>query len=137
MSISYPTLVSSPLSLGASIGKRGREPNPRTLAENLFVEEAFGSNPKCLGIIIIRDLPASYVGYRERLLKLAYKFAQLDENARERYADPVSRYRCVCPPFASITSVKSPRQLRVVTWKGLAIVTSYFRVYPSSNCVRK
>jgi len=74
VSVSYPTLVSSPISLSASI------------------EEAFGSNPKCLGIIIVRDLPPSYVGYRERLLKLAFKFAKLEENVREKYADPVSRY---------------------------------------------
>jgi hypothetical protein len=27
------------------------------------------------------------------LLKLAYNFAKLDKNVREKYADPVSRYR--------------------------------------------
>ncbi|KAL0950715.1 hypothetical protein HGRIS_007491 [Hohenbuehelia grisea] len=74
VSISYPTLRSSPLSLGASI------------------EEAFGSHPKSLGIVIVRDLPPEYVQFRERLLKLANKFAQLDEPVREKYADPDSRY---------------------------------------------
>ncbi|KAF8898476.1 Clavaminate synthase-like protein [Infundibulicybe gibba] len=71
--ISYPTLISSPLSLTPSI------------------EEAFGSHPKSLGIIIVRDLPPSYSEYRERLLKLAYKFATLDENLLKGsyYANPV------------------------------------------------
>jgi hypothetical protein len=77
ISISYPTLVASPLSLQTSI------------------EEAFGSHPKSLGIIVVRDLPPAYIAYRERLLKLAYKFATLDENIREQYSDPGSNYRFV------------------------------------------
>ncbi|KXN81120.1 hypothetical protein AN958_06074 [Leucoagaricus sp. SymC.cos] len=74
ITISYPTLVSSPLSLGNAI------------------EEAFGSHPGSLGIIIVRDLPLEYSTYRERLLKLAYQFAQLPEDVRERYTHPASRY---------------------------------------------
>ncbi|KAF8078252.1 Clavaminate synthase-like protein, partial [Lyophyllum atratum] len=74
VTISYPTLVSSPLTLGASI------------------EEAFGSHPKSLGIIIVRDLPPSYVTKRERLLKLAHRFAQLDETTRETYTNAASNY---------------------------------------------
>ncbi|KAI0080012.1 Clavaminate synthase-like protein [Panus rudis PR-1116 ss-1] len=74
VAISYKTLVSSPLSLTNSI------------------EKAFGSGPDSLGIIIVRDLPEKYKAHRERLLKLAYKFAKLDETVRERYADPGSRY---------------------------------------------
>jgi len=74
VTISYPTLVSVPETLSASI------------------EEAFGSDPKCLGIIIVRDLPPSFIAYRERLLKLASKFARLDESIREKYADAASRY---------------------------------------------
>lgn len=61
---------------------------------NRLKEEAFGSHPKSLGIVIVRDLPPAYVGYREKLLKLAYRFAKLNENVREKYADPASRYRC-------------------------------------------
>ncbi|KAK1232384.1 hypothetical protein PQX77_004476 [Marasmius sp. AFHP31] len=72
--ISYSDLVSNPLSLGASI------------------EAAFGSDPDCLGIIVVRDLPPTYAQYRERLLKLAYRFATLPEDVRERYTDPSSRY---------------------------------------------
>jgi hypothetical protein len=58
-----------------------------------LTEEAFGSHRKSLGIVIVRDLPPVYLQYRERLLKLAYRFAKLDENVREKYADPGSRYR--------------------------------------------
>lgn len=56
-------------------------------------EQAFGSGPDCLGIIIVRDLPPKYPELRERLLKLAHGFAQLDEPVRESYTDPKSRYR--------------------------------------------
>lgn len=74
VSISYQTLVSSPLSLETSI------------------EEAFGSHPQALGIILVKDLPPVYPIYRERLLKLAYNFAHLDEDVREKYVDPGSIY---------------------------------------------
>lgn len=65
---------------------------------HLITEEAFGSQPKSLGIIIVRDLPPEYPVYRERLLKLAYRFAQLPEDIREKYAHPASRYRYVNHP---------------------------------------
>ncbi|KAI0702418.1 Clavaminate synthase-like protein [Cytidiella melzeri] len=74
VSISYKTLETEPLSLTASI------------------EKAFGSQPDCLGIIVVRDLPPTYISARERLLRLAYNFASLDEPTRERFADPKSRY---------------------------------------------
>ncbi|RPD81683.1 Clavaminate synthase-like protein [Lentinus tigrinus ALCF2SS1-7] len=74
VSISYNTLVHSPLSLADSI------------------EKAFGSHPDSLGIIVVRDLPPTYAPARERLLKLAYRFAELDPSVREKYADPKSRY---------------------------------------------
>ncbi|KAI3622407.1 dioxygenase domain-containing protein [Moniliophthora roreri] len=82
VSISYSTLVSDPLSLGPSIDQQA---HPAT-------EQAFGSHPNSLGIIVVRDLPPEYVGYKERLLKLAYKFANLDEATREKYTDAASRY---------------------------------------------
>lgn len=72
--IDYPTLVSTPLVLQESIKK------------------AFGSEPDCLGIIVVNNLPPEYVRYRERLLLLAEKFASMKEETREKYADPKSRY---------------------------------------------
>lgn len=84
-------------------------------------EEAFGSHPESLGIIIIRDLPASYVTQREKLLKLAYKFANLDESTREKYTDPASSYRYVIV-IASFSIFSHWFQLRMVSWKGV-----YFR----------
>ncbi|KAF8807665.1 Clavaminate synthase-like protein [Phlegmacium glaucopus] len=74
VTVPYTTLLSSPLSLTSAI------------------EEAFGSHPSSLGIIVIRDLPPEYAACRERLLKLSYKFAHLDENVRESYSDPTSKY---------------------------------------------
>ncbi|KAG6837880.1 hypothetical protein H0H93_013033 [Arthromyces matolae] len=79
VSISYPTLIAAPSTLKQSI------------------EEAFGSHPKSLGIIIIRDLPVSYAFQRERLLKLAYKFANLDKSTQEKYTDPGSNYSIIAP----------------------------------------
>ncbi|KAJ7596718.1 hypothetical protein C8J56DRAFT_1040985 [Mycena floridula] len=72
VSVSYNELVSSPLSLQSAI------------------EEAFGKDG--LGIIIIRDLPLEYGKFRERLLKLAYKFAKLHDAVKEKSVDPSSRY---------------------------------------------
>lgn len=69
----------------------------------MHIEKAFGSGPDCLGIIVVKDLPPSYSGSRERLLKLAYKFAKLPENVREQYADPKSRYRWI--PYFCIFSL--------------------------------
>lgn len=48
-----------------------------------------------MGIIVIRDLPPEYAACRERLLKLSYKFAHLDENVRESYSDPTTKYRSI------------------------------------------
>ncbi|CCM01612.1 uncharacterized protein FIBRA_03673 [Fibroporia radiculosa] len=74
VSISYPTLVKFPYALTPAIDK------------------AFGSHPDSLGIIVVRDLPSNFASARERLLKLAYQFANLDSETRERYADPNSKY---------------------------------------------
>lgn len=75
--ISYPDLVSIPLALQDAIKK------------------AFGSEPDCLGIIVVKDLPVEYPRLRERLLLLADRFAALDEVTREKYVDAKSHYRFV------------------------------------------
>jgi hypothetical protein len=95
VAISYPTLVSSPLSLRPSIGEVLRliRLSPLRISDDFASEQAFGSHPESLGILVVRDLPPSYAVYRERLLKQAYKFAKLDESVREKYTDPASRYR--------------------------------------------
>jgi hypothetical protein len=67
---------------------------PDTLVND--ISKAFGSGPDCLGIIVVTDLPPEYPVLRERLLQLAFKFAQLDEATREKYSDPTSRYRHDC-----------------------------------------
>lgn len=74
VSISYPTLVSSPLSLRTSI------------------EQAFGSHPEALGIILVKDLPSVYKSFRETLLNLGYKYAHLPDDVKERYTDPGSSF---------------------------------------------
>jgi len=91
ISISYSSLLSPSPSLTRSIGAYSESPyhshnKPRS------TEKAFGSSPDCLGIIIVRDLPLEYPKLRERLLKFAHSFAQLDEQVREKYADSKSRY---------------------------------------------
>lgn len=76
VTISYQQLSSAPESLGNEI------------------TTAFGSDPECLGIILIKDLPEEYSELRERLLLLAFKFAHLEESVREKYSDPSTHYRC-------------------------------------------
>lgn len=77
--ISYLDLASGPLALQDAI------------------KRAFGSEPDCLGIIVVKDLPAEYPRLRERLLLLADRFAALDEDTREKYVDAKSHYRFVGP----------------------------------------
>ncbi|KAL5535240.1 hypothetical protein ACEPAF_3334 [Sanghuangporus sanghuang] len=74
VAISYPILQSSPLSLQTSI------------------EKAFGSDPKALGIIVVKDLPSGFTAKRDRLLRLADRFASLPESAKEKYVDSKSKY---------------------------------------------
>jgi hypothetical protein len=86
---------------------------------DILSEEAFGSHPSSLGIIVVRDLPPEYLAYRERLLKLSYKFAHLDENVRESYSDPTSKYRFVLS-FRSLGHYYSIiSQLWMVPWKSM------------------
>jgi hypothetical protein len=95
ISVSYPSLLASPSTLLHSIGVSVFYTVPRftILLSFPHTEQAFGSGPDCLGIIVVRDLPPKYPELRERLLKLAHAFAQLDESVRENYADATSRYR--------------------------------------------
>ncbi|KAG8962322.1 serine/threonine-protein kinase HAL4/sat4 [Tulasnella sp. 425] len=72
--ISHTDLVSRPQSLQASI------------------EAAFGSDPACLGLIVVTDLPTVYPARRERLLRLAERFSALPEATKEKYVDASSKY---------------------------------------------
>ncbi|KAG8982963.1 hypothetical protein FRB90_006436 [Tulasnella sp. 427] len=72
--ISYTDLVSKPETLQASI------------------ETAFGSDPTCLGLIVVKDLPNDYPAKRQRLLCLAEKFASLPDAVKEKYVDASSKY---------------------------------------------
>jgi hypothetical protein len=123
VTVPYTTLLSSPLSLTSEIGE---------LYSNLFMpivdqflEEAFGSHPSSLGIIVVRDLPPEYAAYRERLLKLSYKFAHLDENIRESYSDPTSKYRSNTFILIAGSSLINS-QLWMVPWKSMETHLSYF-----------
>ena len=93
VSISYPSLLSAPATLSHSIGKSVSIPKYTIYNPSHSTEQAFGSGPDCLGIIIVRDLPPEFPQLRERLLNLAHAFARLDEPVREKYADAKSRYR--------------------------------------------
>ncbi|KAL4069426.1 Clavaminate synthase-like protein [Scleroderma citrinum] len=56
------------------------------------VEQAFGSHPQALGIILVEDLPDVYKSYRETLLKSGYKYAHLPDDVKERYTDAESSF---------------------------------------------
>ncbi|KAG8908116.1 hypothetical protein FRB99_000144 [Tulasnella sp. 403] len=64
--------------------------NPASLAPS--IERAFGSDPECLGLIVVTDLPAEYPNKRSRLLRLAASFAALSEDAKDKYVDSSSKY---------------------------------------------
>ena len=55
---------------------------PESLTHKMAM--AFGSDPECLGMVLIRDLPERYPELCEQLLLLACKFVCLDESVRER-----------------------------------------------------
>lgn len=74
VTISYADLVSRPESLAPAI------------------EKAFGSDPECLGLLIVNNLPPSYQQKRERLLLLAERFGALPEITRDKYVDEGSKY---------------------------------------------
>ncbi|GJJ09559.1 hypothetical protein Clacol_003782 [Clathrus columnatus] len=59
--------------------------NPDSLQE--AIAKGFGSDPSCLGLIIISDLPEDFKWLRERLMLLGDEFASLPESIREKYAD--------------------------------------------------
>ncbi|KAH7104730.1 hypothetical protein BKA62DRAFT_819817 [Auriculariales sp. MPI-PUGE-AT-0066] len=74
VTISYNDLINDPTSLQNQISK------------------AFGSEPDCLGIVVVKDLPDGYAPLREQLLKIAYEFASLPEDEKEKSVDAASRY---------------------------------------------
>ena len=117
VTVPYSTLLDSPLSLTSEIGKI--HCNLPMLISDQLSEEAFGSHPSSLGIIVVRDLPPEYPAYRERLLKLSYKFAHLDENIRESYSDPTSKYRFVHSFRPLVYHYSIIFQLWMVPWKSM------------------
>ncbi|GAA5867709.1 hypothetical protein JCM3774_003386 [Rhodotorula dairenensis] len=52
------------------------------------ISRAFDSSPDSLGLLIVSDLPAEFPALRQRLLRLADRFAALPEPTREQYARP-------------------------------------------------
>lgn len=76
---------------------------PVTISYNSLLEDdlspvyddilkGFGSEPDCLGLIIVKDLPDHYGQLRERALRVSARFAALPEAVQERYTDPESSY---------------------------------------------
>lgn len=57
------------------------------------IVQAFGSDPECLGLIIVKDLPHQYKELRSTFLRLIDRFAHLDEDERNKYSDASSYYR--------------------------------------------
>ncbi|RIA79823.1 hypothetical protein C1645_793709 [Glomus cerebriforme] len=56
------------------------------------IEEAFGSKPYCLGILLVKNLPEIYAEKRTRLLRLASVFASLPDEIKEKTVDEQSYY---------------------------------------------
>ena len=95
--ISYKALnsPSASVDLAPAIGTPPKYVACLQLTLGTLIDLAFGSDPDCLGVIIVRDLPVKYKSLREQLLRQAYVFVHhLDDLAREQLSDPKSRYRC-------------------------------------------
>ncbi len=101
--ISYTDLKNAPHQLQSAIGEHAnlfRCPKNQLQTIETPTEAAFGSHPKALGIIIVKDLPPNYSVLREDLLNFAYRFASLPENVKGKYVDPTTRYRCGASSFS-------------------------------------
>ncbi|CAG8697983.1 12150_t:CDS:2, partial [Ambispora leptoticha] len=55
------------------------------------IEEAFGSHPHCLGLLLVKNLPAEYPEMRLQLLRLASLFASLPDDIKEKFVDVESK----------------------------------------------
>ncbi|KZV92114.1 Clavaminate synthase-like protein [Exidia glandulosa HHB12029] len=82
----FDAIVAQPV----AISYRDLVDAPETLQPQ--IARAFGSEADCLGLIIVKDLPETYAGLRERLLKIAYEFASLSDEEKEKCVDSRSRY---------------------------------------------
>ncbi|KAG9013938.1 hypothetical protein FRB94_004318 [Tulasnella sp. JGI-2019a] len=74
VTVTYADLVSRPEALAPAI------------------EQAFGSNPECLGLLIVTGLPSDFKQKRERLLLLAERFGRLPKQTQDKYVDERSKY---------------------------------------------
>ncbi|ORX39824.1 Clavaminate synthase-like protein [Kockovaella imperatae] len=64
--------------------------SPHTAAED--IQQAFGSDEGCLGIILVDDLPEQFTALREKLFRLAQVFATASEDVRESLVRPETSY---------------------------------------------
>jgi hypothetical protein len=93
VTVSYHDLFSAPGSLTAAIGKFSLFPTDYVLKCFLNPEEAFGSHPSSLGIIIVRDLPVAFTEFRDKMFRLSFAFAAMDASVRKKYVHAASKYR--------------------------------------------
>lgn len=56
------------------------------------IKAAFGSDPGCLGIIVIKDLPPQFPELRERMFHLAHRLANAPEEVRRGLEVPETHY---------------------------------------------
>lgn len=64
-------------------------PSSDTLSK---IQAAFGSDPGCLGIILIKDLPPQFPEMRERMFHLAHRLANSKEEVRASLEVPETHY---------------------------------------------
>ena len=122
VTISYNDLVNDPQSLRVDI------------------ERAFGSEPDCLGIVVVKDLPEQYPVLRETLLKIAYEFASLPDNEKEKSVHAASRYRCATPCLLTAgptARAYAPTQLWLVSWKGAQCCAILYIFHSDIPIIRK
>lgn len=57
-----------------------------------LIKDALGSEPGCLGIILISDLPAGFAALRERMFILAHRLANASDEVKATLEAPETHY---------------------------------------------
>lgn len=92
--LDYAKVADPSADLSAAVAVRGcLEPSRVCCRAHLTVhaQEAFGSEPHCLGIVVVRGIP-DYVSKRQRLLPLGSALGKLPADVKAKYEVPQVNY---------------------------------------------
>lgn len=82
------TVVQNPTPVSISLSELA-SPSSETLSK---IQSAFGSDPGCLGIIVIKDLPSQFPELREKMFHLAHRLANASDEVKRGLESPETHY---------------------------------------------